>query len=80
MSAVVESTSRVGGVLARGVQAYRLAISPWLNLGGGCRFYPSCSEYAAIVLRRDGALRGGWKALKRLSRCTPLQRGGLDLP
>jgi putative membrane protein insertion efficiency factor len=49
-------------------------------LGSACRFYPSCSEYAALVIERDGLWRGGARAFGRLARCTPLQRGGLDLP
>ena len=49
-------------------------------LGPGCRFYPSCSEYAISAIEGDGAVRGGLRALLRLLRCTPFQRGGLDLP
>jgi putative membrane protein insertion efficiency factor len=49
-------------------------------LGRGCRFYPSCSEYARAVIERDGVLWGGLRALARIARCTPFQRGGLDLP
>jgi putative membrane protein insertion efficiency factor len=61
------------------IRSYQLVLSPLLG-GGVCRFYPSCSEYAAAVIARDGPLRGGWKAVRRLSRCTPLQTGGVDLP
>jgi putative membrane protein insertion efficiency factor len=61
--------------LARG---YRFAVSPWL--GSACRFHPSCSQYAIAVIERDGALRGGLRALWRLARCNPLGRSGLDLP
>ncbi|MFQ5697052.1 MAG: membrane protein insertion efficiency factor YidD [Myxococcota bacterium] len=53
-------------------------MSPWL--GNACRFYPSCSEYAATVIARDGLWTGSGRALRRLARCTPFQRGGLDLP
>jgi len=60
------------------IRGYRLMISPWL--GSACRFHPSCSRYAAAVIERDGALRGGMRALRRISRCHPLGRGGLDLP
>ena len=60
------------------IRAYRLLISPWL--GSACRFHPSCSQYAEAVIERDGALRGGLRALRRISRCHPLGRGGLDLP
>ena len=61
--------------VARG---YRLVVSPWL--GSACRFHPSCSQYAVAVIEREGALRGGARALWRLVRCNPLGRGGLDLP
>jgi hypothetical protein len=60
------------------IRGYRLMISPWL--GSACRFHPSCSQYAVAVIERDGALRGGMRALRRISRCHPLGRGGLDLP
>ena len=43
-----------------------------------CRFYPSCSQYAVIAIRRHGALRGGWLAARRLGRCHPWNPGGVD--
>ena len=61
------------------LRVYQWGISPLLS--PGCRFYPSCSEYAVQVIARDGVWRGGGRALRRLSRCHPLSsRGGLDLP
>src|SRR4029077_1919746 len=44
-----------------------------------CKFYPSCSQYAAEALILHGARRGSWLALRRLSRCHPFTRGGVDL-
>ena len=44
-----------------------------------CKFYPSCSHYAVEALRIHGARRGTWLALRRLSRCHPFTRGGVDL-
>jgi putative membrane protein insertion efficiency factor len=44
-----------------------------------CKFYPSCSHYAAEAVRIHGARRGSWLALRRLSRCHPFTRGGVDL-
>ena len=43
-----------------------------------CRFYPSCSQYAAQAIGRHGAAKGGILALWRVMRCTPLSRGGSD--
>ena len=58
------------------IRAYQLLLSP---LGGErCKYYPSCSEYAAQAIERFGILRGlvlgGW----RLLRCNPWSRGGFD--
>jgi putative membrane protein insertion efficiency factor len=44
-----------------------------------CKFYPSCSHYAAEALRLHGARRGTWLAIRRISRCHPFTRGGVDL-
>jgi len=58
------------------ISAYRRAISPLL--GPRCRFHPSCSEYAIIAIRRFGAAKGSWLALRRILRCHPLNPGGID--
>lgn len=44
----------------------------------GCRFYPSCSEYATEALTVHGALRGSWLTLRRLGRCRPFGGRGYD--
>jgi putative membrane protein insertion efficiency factor len=43
-----------------------------------CRFYPSCSEYGITAVRRFGAVRGSWLAIRRLGRCHPWNPGGVD--
>lgn len=55
---------------------YRLVVSPLI--GPRCRFAPSCSEYAMLALARHGPLRGSWLALRRVTRCHPLNAGGHD--
>lgn len=58
---------------------YKKIISPLINRGySGCRFYPSCSEYAIIAINKKGAIRGGFLAFKRVLRCNPLFEGGVD--
>lgn len=58
------------------IRAYQLAVSPLL--GSRCRFHPSCSEYSLDALRRYGALRGLWLAMRRVARCHPWHPGGYD--
>lgn len=68
----------IAKLLARVIRLYQLMISPLL--GNVCRFYPSCSEYAVICLRRFGAIRGSVLAVGRICRCHPFHPGGVDLP
>ena len=60
---------------------YRRWISPALHSlspGGGCKFQPTCSEYASQAIAMHGPLRGVLLAFWRLLRCHPFTRGGLD--
>jgi putative membrane protein insertion efficiency factor len=58
------------------IALYRVALSGWL--GGQCRFSPSCSHYAEEAIRTHGAIRGSYLAARRVLRCNPFHRGGLD--
>lgn len=60
------------------IHAYQRLLSPLL--GPRCRYYPTCSEYAAQSIGRFGILRGTVLALWRLLRCNPLSPGGFDYP
>ena len=63
-------------VLITLIRFYRRFLSPML--GQHCRFVPTCSCYAQLALERFGVLRGGWLAIKRLSRCHPFCKAGFD--
>lgn len=58
------------------LRAYKGVVSPFLP--PACRFYPSCSEYAAQALEKHGVLRGSILSAKRLARCHPWHPGGID--
>lgn len=64
---------------------YQKTLSPdhsWLKVFypyGYCKFYPSCSAYSILVLKKDGIL-GLHKIIKRVASCTPGSLGGVDLP
>jgi len=60
------------------VGGYQVLLSP--VLGRHCRFAPTCSEYARLVLIAHGVERGGWLAVRRVLRCHPFHPGGYDPP
>ena len=43
-----------------------------------CRFYPSCSAYAAEAIEKRGAIKGFCLGIWRVLRCSPLSKGGYD--
>jgi putative membrane protein insertion efficiency factor len=66
----------VARLLLGAIRLYQLLFSPMYS--GSCRFVPSCSQYAAEAVRKFGAARGSWLALRRLARCHPLGSSGAD--
>ncbi len=58
------------------LRAYRYLLSPWI--GGSCRYWPTCSEYAREAIETHGAARGSYMAAVRLARCHPHGAGGVD--
>ena len=59
------------------VRGYQLFVSPLS--GPSCRFYPSCSNYALECINRHGVFWGIYLTLKRLLKCHPWHKGGVDL-
>lgn len=68
--------SKLAKVLILAIRVYQRVVSPLLP--SCCRFYPSCSVYAADAIRLHGAAKGTVQSLKRLGRCHPWQPGGYD--
>jgi putative membrane protein insertion efficiency factor len=66
----------LGRLLVLPIRVYQRLVSP--VFGQRCRYYPSCSEYAAQAIERFGILRGLVLAGWRLLRCNPWSRGGFD--
>lgn len=62
------------------LSGYKRGVSPLLHAFSlsQCRYLPSCSEYALVAVTRHGWVRGAWLALRRITRCHPFGRGGLD--
>ena len=69
-------TSAAGWILLILRRTYKFFLSPFL--GGACKYYPSCSNYAYEAIALHGARRGIVLALKRLVRCRPFTQGGHD--
>lgn len=68
---------RVLALALRGaIRGYQLLISPVLP--PSCRYYPSCSYYAAEAVERHGPWRGSLLAARRLLRCHPWGGSGYD--
>lgn len=48
-------------------------------LRGRCRFEPTCSTYMIMAIQKYGLIRGIYRGIRRILRCTP-PNGGVDLP
>ena len=57
------------------INFYQKWISP--SFAPRCKYYPSCSTYAASAISHYG-IRGIGMALWRLVRCNPWSHGGVD--
>lgn len=58
------------------IRIYQYAISPYLP--PSCRYTPTCSSYSVEAINRFGIFRGGWMAIRRVTRCHPWHEGGYD--
>ena len=76
-TAWLAATSAGASVAVAGIHGYQHTLGPLLGRAGfRCRFTPSCSHYAAVVIARDGLIRGAWASAIRVARCTPWTPAG----
>lgn len=59
-----------------GIRFYQKHISP--HFPPMCRYYPTCSQYAAEAIEIHGPFKGFFMAIGRLLRCNILFPGGYD--
>lgn len=57
------------------IKIYQKIPGPWHN---GCRFVPTCSNYAIEAINIYGSFKGSWMTLKRIMRCNPFGGSGYD--
>jgi putative membrane protein insertion efficiency factor len=71
-------------VVIMAIRFYQWTVSPdhgplrKLYPYGVCKYHPTCSEYAVLAVERFGITRGLWLSWKRLMRCNPWSKGGID--
>jgi putative membrane protein insertion efficiency factor len=69
-------------ILVFAIRAYRWTVSPaqlfLFGPTGGCRFTPTCSQYAMEAVHSRGFLTGSALAAKRICRCHPWGGCGHD--
>lgn len=58
------------------IKGYRVFISPFIP--PACKYEPSCSAYAIDAFKKYGILKGFFLSLKRILRCNPFCKGGID--
>ena len=58
------------------IRVYQYTLSPFI--GRNCRYTPTCSNYGIEAIKKYGAVKGGYLALRRILRCHPFHEGGYD--
>ena len=50
-----------------------------LNSHSKCKYYPTCSNYAKEAINKYGSFKGLILSIKRIIKCNPFSKGGIDL-
>jgi len=59
------------------IYLYKFLISPLIPQS--CIYHPTCSIYMLQSIKEFGVVFGTWRGIKRICRCTPFYKGGVDL-
>ena len=59
------------------IRLYQKYISPCFPKH--CKYYPTCSNYAIEAIKKHGSFHGTILSIKRILKCNPVSRGGIDL-
>lgn len=51
----------------------------YISKGNYCRMIPSCSQYTYEAVEKYGVWKGLWLGLKRVVKCHPWGKSGVDL-
>ena len=62
------------------LNVYKYVFSSLIKIlfGGGCRYNPTCSEYARIAINKRGIVKGSIMSVNRVLRCNPFGGWGED--
>lgn len=55
---------------------YKFCISPLKPKS--CKFFPTCSTYTLVAIKRFGSVVGCFLGFKRILRCNHKSKGGVD--
>jgi len=69
------------------INSYQKYLSPdhskwWKNKYpfGYCKYYPTCSEYTKLAIKKYWFFKWWTKGIWRILRCNPFSKGGKDFP
>ncbi len=86
MNFIKKTDNFIAHIIIWFIKVYQKTISPDHSHKGksmpfsGCKFYPSCSEYGILTLKKKGFLFGLFPMIWRVLRCHPWSKGGIDFP
>lgn len=49
------------------------------NFHYNCKYIPTCSNYSIDAINEYGCIKGGYMSIKRILKCNPFSKGGIDL-